>query len=116
MQETIKKTVEKLIESGLKKKELTNSKEQLKGNVMLSVESTNSRMSRNGRNELLLNRHRTLDDMIHEIDAVNHDSIQQMISRILRQSPSSALIAPRVINYTCVLNIGSFFLHINILA
>ncbi|HLR40572.1 MAG TPA: pitrilysin family protein [Virgibacillus sp.] len=98
LQDTINKTVEQLIESGLTEKELTNSKEQLKGNVMLSLESTNSRMSRNGRNELLLNRHRTLDDMIHEIDAVNHESIQQMISRIFRQSPSSALIAPTVTN------------------
>jgi len=96
LQDTINKTVEQLIESGLTEKELTNSKEQLKGNVMLSLESTNSRMSRNGRNELLLNRHRTLDDMIREIDAVNHESVQQMISRIFRQSPSSALIAPKV--------------------
>src|SRR5690625_4898122 len=98
LQDTINKTVEQLIESGLTEKELINSKEQSKGNVMLSLESTNSRMSRNGRNELLLNRHRTLDDMIHEIDAVNHESIQQMISRIFRQSPSSALIAPTVTN------------------
>lgn len=98
LQDTINKTVEQLIESGLTEKELTNSKEQLKGNVMLSLESTSSRMSRNGRNELLLNHHRTLDDMIREIDAVNHASIQQMIQRIFKQSPSSALIAPKGIN------------------
>src|SRR5690625_3201419 len=98
LEETIQQTMTDLNESGLTKKEFINSKEKLKGNMMLSLESTNSRMSRNGRNELLLNRHRTLDDMIHEIDAVNHESIQQMISRIFRQSPSSALIAPTVTN------------------
>src|SRR5690625_8039224 len=38
LQDTINKTVEQLIESGLTEKELTNSKEQLKGNVMRSEE------------------------------------------------------------------------------
>ncbi|MFB4167446.1 M16 family metallopeptidase [Virgibacillus sp. JSM 102003] len=94
LQDTINQTVEQLINNGLTDKELKNSKEQLKGNLMLSLESTSSRMSRNGRNELLLNRHRSLDDMIQEIDAVNHEKIQNVIKTIFEQSPSSALIAP----------------------
>lgn len=93
---TINETMGTLIKNGLTDKELMNSKEQLKGNLMLSLESTNSRMSRNGRNEMLLQRHRTLDDMIQEIDAVNHDSIQQVIESIFKQSPSRALIAPKM--------------------
>lgn len=96
LRDTIDKTVETLIKSGLTDKELTNSKEQLKGNLMLSLESTNSRMSRNGRNEMLLYRHRTLDEMIHEIDAVNHDSIQKVIEKLFNQSSSTALIAPEM--------------------
>ncbi|SDQ59518.1 M16 family metallopeptidase [Virgibacillus salinus] len=95
LQDTINQTVEKLINNGLTDKELKNSKEQLKGNLMLSLESTSSRMSRNGRNELLLNRHRSLDEMIQEIDAVNHEKIQKVIETIFEQSPSSALIAPK---------------------
>ncbi|SEQ56765.1 Predicted Zn-dependent peptidase [Virgibacillus subterraneus] len=95
LQDTINQTVEKLINNGLTDKELKNSKEQLKGNLMLSLESTSSRMSRNGRNELLLNRHRSLDEMIQEIDAVNHEKIQKVIKTIFEQSPSSALIAPK---------------------
>ena len=49
-----KKHLNKLKQEGITEKELVNSKEQLKGNLMLSLESTNSRMSRNGKNELLL--------------------------------------------------------------
>lgn len=94
LQETISSTVNELIAKGLTDKELKNSKEQLKGNLMLSLESTNSRMSRNGRNELLLHRHRTLDDMIKEIDAVDHGSIQSVIETIFKGDPSMALIAP----------------------
>ncbi|WP_373896055.1 M16 family metallopeptidase [Virgibacillus natechei] len=96
LRETIDETVETLINNGLSDKELTNSKEQLKGNLMLSLESTNSRMSRNGRNEMLLQRHRTLDDMISEIDAVNHDSIQKVIEKLFNQPSSQAIIAPDV--------------------
>ncbi|WP_164668949.1 M16 family metallopeptidase [Virgibacillus doumboii] len=96
LQDTINQTVDELISKGLTDKELKNSKEQLKGNLMLSLESTSSRMSRNGRNELLLKRHRTLDEMVQEIDAVNHEKIQHVIEALFEQSPSSALIAPEI--------------------
>lgn len=96
LRDTINQTVETLIKNGLTDKELINSKEQFKGNLMLSLESTSSRMSRNGRNELLLHRHRTLDEMVQEIDAVNHESIQHIIELLFKQKPSTAIIAPKV--------------------
>ncbi|GAB4072596.1 pitrilysin family protein [Barrientosiimonas marina] len=94
LRETINRTVDDLIQNGLTDKELTNSKEQLKGNLMMSLESTSSRMSRNGQNELLLNKHRSMDDMITEIDAVTHDKLRSVIDSVLRPAPSSALIGP----------------------
>ncbi|GAB3794877.1 M16 family metallopeptidase [Virgibacillus kimchii] len=94
LRETIDKTINNLITRGLTDKELKNSKEQLKGNFMLSLESTSSRMSRNGKNELLLKRHRSLDEIIHEIDAVSHDSIKDVIEKVFNRSSSEALIAP----------------------
>ena len=45
----MQETLETLKNTGITEKELMNSKEQLKGNLMLSLESTNSRMSRNGK-------------------------------------------------------------------
>ena len=71
-----------------------NSKEQLKGSLMLGLESTNSRMSRNGKNELLLKRHRTLDEMLLEIDKITHESINKVIENVFTQPAASALIAP----------------------
>ncbi len=97
LKETINETVNNLIKTGLTDKELTNSKEQLKGNLMLGLESTNSRMSRNGRNELLLKRHRTMDEMIQEIDAVTHDSIHDIIGKVFQEPAATALIAPEEI-------------------
>src|SRR5699024_11437633 len=64
LKDTINQTIHMLIKNGLTDKELKNSKEQLKGNFTLILESTNSRMSVNGRNELLLNSDRKLDEII----------------------------------------------------
>ncbi|MFC0524189.1 M16 family metallopeptidase [Pontibacillus salicampi] len=94
LKETVDDTIQDLMKTGLTDKELINSKEQLKGNIMLSLESTNSRMSRNGKNELLLNRHRSMDEMISLIDSVNHDTIETVMNKVFHSGPSSAIISP----------------------
>ena len=95
LEETIQQTMTDLNESGLTKKEFINSKEKLKGNMMLSLESTNSRMSRNGRNELLLNRHRTLDDIISDIDAVTVERVNDVIQQTFTDKHAKAVIMPK---------------------
>lgn len=92
--ETIHETLEKLQQDGITEKELNNSKEQLKGSLMLSLESTNSRMSRNGKNELLLKKHRSLDEIISEIDKVTKDSVDRITRNIFSRDYSISLISP----------------------
>lgn len=92
--ETIQETLEKLKQEGITEKELINSKEQLKGSLMLSLESTNSRMSRNGKNELLLKRHRSLDEIIEQIDQVTKQSVDGMATSIFTNNFSVSLISP----------------------
>lgn len=91
---TINYTLGELKRNGITEKELMNSKEQLKGNLMLGLESTNSRMSRNGKNELLLKRHRTLDEIVNEIDRVSIQSVNDMANRIFTDQYTLALISP----------------------
>ncbi|MBT2691495.1 pitrilysin family protein [Bacillus sp. ISL-55] len=92
--ETIQDTLTKLRADGITEKELNNSKEQLKGSLMLSLESTNSRMSRNGKNELLLGRHRSLDEIVEQIDQVTKDSVDGMANKIFTDKYSVSLISP----------------------
>ncbi|WP_423801704.1 M16 family metallopeptidase [Neobacillus sp. SAB-20_R2A] len=92
--DTVQETLEKLKQTGITEKELTNSKEQLKGSLMLSLESTNSRMSRNGKNELLLKRHRSLDEIIEQIDAVTKESVDKMTRDVFTDKYSVSLISP----------------------
>ncbi|MED1469519.1 pitrilysin family protein [Bacillus salipaludis] len=92
--ETIQETLDKLKQDGITEKEITNTKEQLKGSLMLSLESTNSRMSRNGKNELLLKRHRSLDEIIEQIDQVTKQSADEMARSIFTDQYSVSLISP----------------------
>jgi predicted Zn-dependent peptidase len=92
--ETIQETLDKLKQDGITERELTNSKEQLKGSLMLSLESTNSRMSRNGKNELLLKRHRSLDEIIEQIDLVSKQSVDKIGQMIFTDKYSVSLVSP----------------------
>jgi predicted Zn-dependent peptidase len=91
---TIDQTLKVFKQEGITQKELHNSKEQLKGSLMLSLESTNSRMSRNGKNELLLGQHRTLDQIIEEIDLVSIESVHHLAVSIFQEPFSMSVISP----------------------
>lgn len=79
------KHVRKLIEKELKKlqdkhipqKELSEAKAQLKGKLMLSLESMSNRMSRLAKSELYYNRFITLDELIANIDGVQADEVKE---------------------------------------
>jgi predicted Zn-dependent peptidase len=92
--DTIKNIVDDLNENGITEKELKNSKEQIKGNLMLSLESTNSRMSRNGKHELILGYHRSLDDMVESIDNVKKEQVDELIKSIFLENCSASLVSP----------------------
>ncbi|NCU16482.1 M16 family metallopeptidase [Pallidibacillus pasinlerensis] len=92
--DTIQQTLETFVEKGVTDKELKNTKEQLKGNLMLGLEGTNSRMSRNGKNELLLGKHRTPDEIIELIDAITKEDVNRMAERIFTKDFSLSLISP----------------------
>ncbi|SDH93966.1 M16 family metallopeptidase [Alteribacillus bidgolensis] len=87
------KCVRDLGANGLTEKELANGKEQLKGNLMLSLESTSSRMSRNGKNELLLGYHRTLDEVMKRIENVDLKDIKKTAEKVFQEDFALSLIS-----------------------
>lgn len=68
---------------GLGEDELHRGKEQLKGSLILSLESTSSRMNRLGKNELMLGKHQTLDELLKRIDSVNMSDVHEVTERML---------------------------------
>lgn len=91
--EVIMSNLQKVKESGLTDTEWKNGKEQLKGSLMLGLEGTSSRMQRNGRNELILGRHRTLDEVLERIDAISKEDIQDVASNLFDQTPSVSVVS-----------------------
>lgn len=81
-----------VLAKGLTEGELRKGKEQLKGSLILSLESTSSRMNRLGKNELMLGRHYTLDQIIERIESVDLDQVRLLTREIFAQPFSTAMV------------------------
>lgn len=78
--------------NGLTEEELRKGKEQLKGSFILSLESTSSRMNRLGKNELMLGKHHTLDEILAMIDAVSGEDIRTLVNQLFAQPFALAMV------------------------
>ena len=92
---SIMDSIKSILDHGFTETEITNSKEQLKGNLLLGLESTSSRMSRNGKNELLYGEHRTLDEVSETIDEVTLESVLGLAREIFSHEPAISTILPK---------------------
>jgi predicted Zn-dependent peptidase len=71
----IREEYSRLAREGLPLAELTNGKQQLKGQIMLSLESPGARMARLAGFTLYDDRYRPLDEMLAEIDGITSDDV-----------------------------------------
>ena len=69
--------------------QLAKSKEQLKSNFLLSLESAASRMNSIGRTMLMLNKTLTPDELIQKIDAINMDAFYDVCDKIFKMDQVS---------------------------
>jgi predicted Zn-dependent peptidase len=76
--------VAKVCREGLKPAELDRAKSQLKGNMLLGMESTDSRMNRLARNEIYFKRDIPLEELAREIEKVTNDQIVELASTCFR--------------------------------
>ena len=82
----ISKEINTIKRNKLTSAEITKAKEQLKGNYILSSESTGARMQGAGRSLLLNKPIYTQEEALKKIDAVNADSVAEIIDRVLDSS------------------------------
>ncbi len=64
--------------------ELRRAKDHLKGSLMLSLESTSSRMSNLARQELYFDRFLSLDEMLENIESVTREQVQAIADEFFR--------------------------------
>jgi predicted Zn-dependent peptidase len=79
-------------ESAVSEEELLRAKNHLKGSLMLSLESTSSRMSNLARQELYFGRFYSLDELLASIEAVTREELQALAQEFFRPEQISATV------------------------
>jgi predicted Zn-dependent peptidase len=67
--------ITRISKHGIERKELDRAKNQMKGSLMLSLESSHSRMSKLAKDELIYGRRTSLEEMLTHIDRVTVDQV-----------------------------------------
>ena len=93
--EIMREQLQDVAAGNLRERELERSKENLKGRIMLSMESTSNRMSRLGRSLITDTELLSFERIIAEIDAVTPDAIAELAGLLLApERLSVAAIGP----------------------
>ena len=91
-----RQVVEDFARNGPDNGELERTREQIKANMLMSLESTSSRMQHLGQNELMLNRVPTPDDIIRELDAVTAGGVTELAREIFDMKNASFSVVGQV--------------------
>lgn len=95
VRELIIAELDKLKQNPIPEKELAEAKAQLKGKLMLTLESMCNRMSRLAKSEIYFNRFVTMDELQQKIDEVEADQVQDFAQEFFDNSYfSEALLLP----------------------
>jgi predicted Zn-dependent peptidase len=79
-------------QDGIPAEELRRGKDHLKGSLMLSLESTSSRMSNLARQELYFQHFFTLDELVDRIEEVTADQVQDIATTFFNQESIAVTI------------------------
>jgi predicted Zn-dependent peptidase len=91
----ILREMKKLSSDSLKPKELRSAREQLKGNLLLSLESTDSRMGRLAKSEIYFSRFISTKKIIEGIESVSADQVATLAQQLfLPESLSLTVLGP----------------------
>ena len=90
--QVILREMKRLAENSIRPKELRSAKEQLKGNLLLSLESTDSRMSRLAKNEIFFHRFVSTEEIIEGIEKVSAEEISSLAQEIFRPDSFSLTV------------------------
>ena len=85
------KEIRSLKKDGVTAEELRRSKDHLKGSLMLSLESTSSRMDRLARHEMRFGAFMSMDQVLAAIDAVRMEDVDALIHRVLDEEQLSLM-------------------------
>ncbi|HHW14217.1 MAG TPA: insulinase family protein [Firmicutes bacterium] len=83
VEELVREEFARVAAAGVEGEELRRAKEQLKGSLVLSLESTASRMSRIAKAELFDEEYDTPDELVAQVDAVTAEDVNALAAELL---------------------------------
>ncbi len=86
----------KLKQELLSEEELTRAKDQVKGNILLGLESSNARMANLARQEMYFHEFITVDEIIARINEVDAAHVQAMAQRLFDPSRIAVTLLGRL--------------------
>lgn len=79
----IEEELQSIVEKGVTTEELDRSREHIKGQLVLGLESTRNRMTRLGKSELTQGEILSIDELVDKVMLVNQDDIKRLAAEIL---------------------------------
>jgi predicted Zn-dependent peptidase len=74
---------ERVIREGVPQEEMLSTQAQLKGSILLGLESTSNRMNRIARNEIYEGRFVPVEELVRKVDAVRSEDVQRVAAELL---------------------------------
>lgn len=74
---------DRIVGEGISPEELASAKEQLKGSLLLGLESTSNRMHRIARSIIYSRRFLPVDELVRTIDRITGEEVREMAARVL---------------------------------
>ena len=84
--DVVRSELARVVRDGLGADELTRAKKQMKGNMLLGLETSDSRMSRIAKNVIYFGRDIRLEEVAAGIDAVTNDDVMRVAGRLFAES------------------------------
>ena len=89
------KELKKIKEEGITPAEELRVKNQVKGSLVLSLESSNSHMSRIARQEIYYGKYLSMDDIIKGVEKVSREQVQRLAQQLfVKENLSLAILGP----------------------
>jgi predicted Zn-dependent peptidase len=86
----------KLKQEPLSEEELTRAKDQVKGNILLGLESSNARMANLARQEMYFHQFISVEEIIARIDEVDTSQVQSMAQRLFNSERIAVTLLGRL--------------------
>jgi predicted Zn-dependent peptidase len=92
--EVITSVLRQVADEGLSDAEVARGRGQLRGGLVLGLEDTASRMSRNGKSELNYGQHLSVEKTLERIDAVTSADVAELAATLLRRRVAVSVVGP----------------------